>query len=133
MYKSTDGEEYSEITRGDGLYELELTTGLTPSTQYWFEVRGLNEDGAWGAFSGSQTATTPAVLPPIPTCSAAVDNYDPTVVHVEWSIPSDYQGSVYYYVFSSSDLENWTLVDEGPDFYSTDDTGLSVVPYYYRV
>lgn len=144
VYKSTDGEEYSELTRGDGLSELEVT-GLTPSTQYWFMVRGLNEDGAWGAFSGSKTATT---TPPAPTWNSWYANPAP---QFQWNLGAGYGSQsdiISYEVERSIDAPgtenrgwvNQTSGQADPWWYaekwwgSFTDPAISInVTYYYRV
>lgn len=108
-----------------------LDLGLDPGTTYWYHVRVTNAEGSSDTSDDFSGTTLP--LAPTPTCSAVVDNFDPSVVHVEWSIPSDYVGSVYFRVFSSWDLETWTPVTEGWDIYLADDTDLTEVPYWYKV
>jgi len=109
-----------------------LVTGLTPGTQYYYQVRGKNGSG----ISANSSSASLYTLPLEPAVSSA-SNISGSAFDANWSSST---GATKYYIDVATDagftsiLPAWTNVDVGNSTSTTINTGLSSgTIYYYRL
>ncbi|MEK7812688.1 MAG: hypothetical protein AAB296_02920, partial [Candidatus Desantisbacteria bacterium] len=107
-------------------------TGLSPNTQYTFQVKGRNGNGVETSWSTSASRWTAPSIPSITSCTAQTDqplNSELGKVVINWS------GDASAYTLEySNDQSNWNVLVNNQAVATYTHTGLNDnIIYYYRV
>jgi hypothetical protein len=133
IQQSTDGVNFAQITTVGANVAAYSSTGLSPSTTYYFRVQAYSSGGTSG-YSNTASATTLAALPAAPSNLTATTAASPPQIRLQWQDNSNNESG--FNVERSTDGVNFTqIATVGPGITTFSDTGLGKknVRYYYRV
>jgi len=134
IQRSTDGVNFTQITTVGANVTAYSSTGLSPSTKYYFRVQAYSSSGGTSGYSNTASATTLAALPAAPSKLTATTAASPPRIRLQWQDNSNNESG--FNVERSTDGVNFTqIATVGPGIRTFSDTGLGTkkVRYYYRV
>lgn len=130
--RSLNNINFSEI--GTSSSPAFSSSGLSPSTTYYYKVRAVDLGGNLGDYSNVASAITPDTTPPTIPQGLAATPINETQINLNWNASTDNVGVTGYQIERSSDGgATWPFTEVSPTN-SYQSTGLTfTTTYRYRV